>query len=168
MSVPSHADVIVLNRRPGSSLVPGDLMPERRPLRAPGPGEVVVRNVVTSVDPYQLRMLRGSSEVTPVAVGEPVPAKQCRPRLSRHDLTSEGFGGRSGSPAVATARNSYPPPRLPVSSLRLLCREATGRLQWGECTSGFQAVTLIEVYTYRTQSMPLCKDCRGTAAEERV
>ena len=43
-------------------------MPERRPLRAPGPGEVVVRNVVTSVDPYQLRMLRGSSEVTPVAV----------------------------------------------------------------------------------------------------
>jgi len=74
MSVPTHADVIVLNRRPGSSLVPGDLMPQRRPLRAPGPGEVVVRNVVTSVDPYQLRMLRGSSEVTPVAVGEPVPA----------------------------------------------------------------------------------------------
>ena len=54
--------------------VPGDLVAERRPLRAPGPGEVVVRNVVTSVDPYQLRMLRGSPEVTPVAVGEPVPA----------------------------------------------------------------------------------------------
>jgi len=34
----------------------------------------VVRNIVTSVDPYQLRMLRGSPEVTPVAVGEPVPA----------------------------------------------------------------------------------------------
>lgn len=74
MSVPSHADVIVLNRRPGPSLVPGDLVPERRPLRAPGPGEVVVRNVVTSVDPYQLRMLRGSPEVTPAAIGEPVPA----------------------------------------------------------------------------------------------
>jgi NADPH-dependent curcumin reductase CurA len=34
----------------------------------------VVRNIVTRVDPYQLRMLRGSSEVTPVAIGDPVPA----------------------------------------------------------------------------------------------
>jgi NADPH-dependent curcumin reductase CurA len=74
MSMPSHADVIVLNRRPGPTLRPGDLVRERRPLRAPDPGEVVVRNLVTRVDPYQLRMLRGSSEVTPIAVGEPVPA----------------------------------------------------------------------------------------------
>src|SRR5690348_9069251 len=74
MSVPSHADVIVLSRRPGPSLSPGDLVAERRPLRPPGPGEVVVRNLVTSVDPYQLRMLRGSAEVTPAALGEPVPA----------------------------------------------------------------------------------------------
>jgi hypothetical protein len=34
----------------------------------------VVRNFVTSVDPYQLRMLRGSDEVTPLAIGDPVPA----------------------------------------------------------------------------------------------
>ena len=74
MSLPSHTDVIVVARRPGESLLAGDLVPERRPLRPPGPGEVVVRNVVTSVDPYQLRMLRGSSEVVPVAIGEPVPA----------------------------------------------------------------------------------------------
>ncbi len=74
MSVPTHADVIVLNRRPGPALSPGDMVLERRPLRKPGPGEVVVRNLVTTVDPYQLRMLRGSPEVTPLAVGEPVPA----------------------------------------------------------------------------------------------
>jgi NADPH-dependent curcumin reductase CurA len=74
MSVPAYADVIVLNRRPGPMLRPGDLVPDRRPLREPGPGEVVVRNLVTSVDPYQLRMLRGSAEITPAAVGEPVPA----------------------------------------------------------------------------------------------
>ena len=67
MSMPSHADVIVLNRRPGPSLHPGDLVHERRPLRAPGPGEVVVRNLVTRVDPYQLRMLRGSAEANSVA-----------------------------------------------------------------------------------------------------
>jgi NADPH-dependent curcumin reductase CurA len=74
MSVPSHADIIVLKRRPGPSLRAGDLAPERRPLRARGLGEVVVRNLVTSVDPYHLRMLRGSPEVTPVRIGEPVPA----------------------------------------------------------------------------------------------
>jgi NADPH-dependent curcumin reductase CurA len=74
MSVPSHADVIVLYRRPEPTLLPGDLVPERRPLRTPGPGEVVVRNVVTSVDPFHLRMLRGTNEVASVAIGEPVPA----------------------------------------------------------------------------------------------
>ena len=73
-AIPGHADVIVVRRRPGPALAPGDLVPERRPLREPGPGEVIVRNIVTSVDPYQLRMLRGSAEVTPVAIGDPVPA----------------------------------------------------------------------------------------------
>jgi NADPH-dependent curcumin reductase len=72
--LPDHADVIVLHQRPGTELRPGDLVPERRPLRRPWPGEVVVRNVVTSVDPYQLRMLRGSAEVTPMEIGDPVPA----------------------------------------------------------------------------------------------
>jgi NADPH-dependent curcumin reductase CurA len=74
MSVPSHADVVVLARRPGPSVAPGDLALERRQVRPPGPGEVVVRNIVTSVDPYQLRMLRGSPDVATVHVGDPVPA----------------------------------------------------------------------------------------------
>ena len=74
MPVPSHADVVVLARRPGPSILPGDLAVERRRVRPPGPGEVVVQNVVTSVDPYQLRMLRGSREVAQVDVGDPVPA----------------------------------------------------------------------------------------------
>ena len=86
--VPADADVIVLRHRPGPALSPGDLVAERRPLREPGPGEVVVRNLVTTVDPYQLRMLRGSAEVTPLALGEPVPAN------------SVGVVVRSADPAV--------------------------------------------------------------------
>ncbi|HTT51492.1 MAG TPA: NADP-dependent oxidoreductase [Streptosporangiaceae bacterium] len=74
MTVPSHADVIVLARRPGPAVLPGDLAVERRRVRPPGPGEVVVRNVVTSVDPYQLSMLRGATDVATVCVGDPVPA----------------------------------------------------------------------------------------------
>jgi NADPH-dependent curcumin reductase CurA len=88
MPVPSHADVIVLKRRPEPALGPGDLVPESRPLPAPRPGEVVVRNLVTSVDPYHLRMLRGSSDETPLALGEPIPAN------------SVGVVVRSEDPAV--------------------------------------------------------------------
>src|SRR6266536_6650592 len=53
---------------PGTHAASADLALERRPVRAPGAGEVVVHNIVTSVDPYQLRMLRGSPEVTAVAI----------------------------------------------------------------------------------------------------
>ena len=74
LSVPSEGDVIVLKRRPRASLGPGDLAIERRPVRAPEAGEVVVHNLATTVDPYQLRMFRGSAEVTPLALGDPVPA----------------------------------------------------------------------------------------------
>jgi NADPH-dependent curcumin reductase CurA len=87
-ALPSHADVVVLARRPGPSVLPGDLALERRRVRPPGPGEVIVRNVVTSVDPYQLRMLRGSDAVASVGVGEPVPAN------------SVGFVVQSEDPAV--------------------------------------------------------------------
>jgi hypothetical protein len=71
--MPSHTDAIVLKHRPGPELRPNDLVPERRPLRAPGPARSWCNNVI-SVDPYQLRMLRGSHEIPPVAIGEPIPA----------------------------------------------------------------------------------------------
>ncbi len=74
VSVPSTGEVIVLKRRPEASLGSGDLVLERRPIRAPDAGEVVVHNLLTTVDPYQLRMFRGSAEVTPLALGDPVPA----------------------------------------------------------------------------------------------
>jgi NADPH-dependent curcumin reductase len=74
LSVPSDGDVIILKHRPGASLGKDDLVLERRPVRPPAAGEVVVHNLVTTVDPYQLRMFRGSAEVTPLAVGDPVPA----------------------------------------------------------------------------------------------
>jgi NADPH-dependent curcumin reductase CurA len=73
-SIPGESDVIVLARRPGRQLAAGDLVLERRPLRPAGPGEVVVRNVVTTVDPLQLQTLRGSTEITAVGIGDPVAA----------------------------------------------------------------------------------------------
>lgn len=74
LSVPASGDVIALRRRPEPSLRPDDLVVEQRPVRAPAAGEVVVHNLLTTVDPYQLGMFRGSAEVTPLALGDPVPA----------------------------------------------------------------------------------------------
>jgi NADPH-dependent curcumin reductase CurA len=79
MSVPTHADVIVLNRRPGTALSPGDLVLERRPLRKPGPGEVVVRNLATTVDPY-VSCCAGRSAATPartILTPGPICATRC-------------------------------------------------------------------------------------------
>ena len=88
MSVPGDTEVIVLRQRPGETLRPGDLVSERRPLRPPAPGEVIVRNLVTSVDPVHLRMLRGTSAGEQLAIGEPVPAN------------SVGIVAQSEDPAV--------------------------------------------------------------------
>ena len=93
MSVPSDCDVIVLKRRPDDALRPGDLAMERRRVRAPGPGEPVVRNLVTTVDPYQLRTLRGSAEIVPVAIGDSVPANSVGievPATRAHRLEAVG------------------------------------------------------------------------------
>ncbi len=122
--VPSDAEVVVLKRRPGDVPRPGDLVAERRPLRAPDPGEVVVRNLMTTVDPYHLRMMRGSAEVTPMALGDPVPAN------------SVGIVVRSEDPAVPvgtqvatyTGWQSYV--TTTVAPTEIADRELGGPLEW--------------------------------------
>ena len=118
MSVPSHADVIVLNHRPGPALLPGDLMPECRPLRAPGPGEVEVRNLVTRVDPYQLRVVVSEFEglerapealATVFDRGSPYIGRRLAlyRQAGRPDL---GRVGRGATPARATPGRTPPQP----------------------------------------------------------
>jgi NADPH-dependent curcumin reductase CurA len=72
--VPSEGAAVVLARRPGAVLQDGDLVLERRAIRPAGPGEVVVHNVVTTVDPLQLQTLRGSTDIAAVGIGDPVAA----------------------------------------------------------------------------------------------
>ncbi len=111
--VPDEADVIVLARRPGPQLQPGDLVLERRPIRAPEAGEVVVRNVVTTVDPYQLRMLRGSTEIVPVNVGDPVAANSVGVVVASRDASAP-VGTQV---ATYTGWQSYATTRLDPSEL---------------------------------------------------
>jgi NADPH-dependent curcumin reductase CurA len=112
--VPAAADAVVLRRRPGPQLSQGDLDLLQLPVRPPGPGEVVVRNLVTSVDPCRLRMLRGSGAVAPVAIGDTVPANSVGlvvQVFSRAPRTSASAS--SGSAAEAAGRRD--PARRPVA-----------------------------------------------------
>jgi len=60
--VPTEANAITLARHPGERADRHDFTLVRRPVRRPRAGEVVVHNLVTSVDPYQLGMLRTSRQ----------------------------------------------------------------------------------------------------------
>ena len=72
--LPAETDAVVLARLTGDTIDPADFAVERRPVVAPGPGEVVVHNLVTSVDPYHLRMLRGGQGHGGVGIGDVVPS----------------------------------------------------------------------------------------------
>ena len=61
---------IVLARRPAGAPTPADFRLEQAPVPAPAPGEVLVRTVYLSLDPYMRgRMNAGPSYAPPVEVG---------------------------------------------------------------------------------------------------
>jgi len=75
IDVPSEADALLLSRRPGVEPEAADFELASVSVPAPRDGEVTVRNVLTSVDPYMLPRMQGrSSYASPFPLGEPVAA----------------------------------------------------------------------------------------------
>src|SRR5947207_8685631 len=75
IDVPSEADALLLSRRPGVEPEAADFELTSVSVPAPRDGEVTVRNVLTSVDPYLLPRMQGrSSYAAPFPLGEPVAA----------------------------------------------------------------------------------------------
>jgi NADPH-dependent curcumin reductase CurA len=66
--------MLVLARRPGNDVSLDDFALFRRPIAAPKPGQVVIHNHVTSVDPYQIRMLRGGEGHSDQQIGDVIHA----------------------------------------------------------------------------------------------
>ena len=72
--MPTEADALLLSLRPGVEPQPADFELARVSVPAPRDGEVTVRNVLTSVDPYMLPRMQGrSSYASPFPLGEPDP-----------------------------------------------------------------------------------------------
>lgn len=62
---------IVLARRPEGAPTPEDFRAEQTPMPVPGPGQVLLRTLYLSLDPYMRgRMSEGPSYVEPLAVGD--------------------------------------------------------------------------------------------------
>lgn len=72
--VPDETEMVVLARRPGRTLRDDDFSIVWRPLPELEPGQVLIHNRVTSVDPYQIRMLRGVGGHADQQIGDVVHA----------------------------------------------------------------------------------------------
>src|SRR6478752_5964087 len=70
-ALPEHATRILLVRRPQGVPVAEDFRLDEAPVPAPGPGEVLVRTIWLSLDPYMRgRMNDGPSYAAPIELGE--------------------------------------------------------------------------------------------------
>lgn len=78
--------VIVLAARPQGDPVPSDLRLEPAPLGAVGDGELVVRNLYVSIDPYHRTLMgSGPGEAEPMNIGDPMSSGAVgRVEESRH------------------------------------------------------------------------------------
>jgi len=83
---------VVLAARPRGEPAPGDLRLEEAPVPEPGDGQVLLRTVLLSLDPYmRLRMDEGPSYAPPVGIGEAmVGATVAEVVGSRHPGFREG------------------------------------------------------------------------------
>jgi NADPH-dependent curcumin reductase len=73
-AIPEKTQMLVLARRPGNDIRDGDFALLNRPIDAPKRGQVVIHNHVTSVDPYQIRMMRGGEGHSDQQIGEAIHA----------------------------------------------------------------------------------------------
>ncbi|MFC4031967.1 zinc-binding dehydrogenase [Streptomyces polygonati] len=91
----TETDTVVMARRPGKGVDPGDFSVRRQEIAAPGEGEVVVHNHLTSVDPYQLNNLRRHQSVGEVVqagcVGVVVESNDDRAPVGTQVATYSGW-----------------------------------------------------------------------------
>jgi NADPH-dependent curcumin reductase CurA len=73
MNQPSNRQ-IVLAARPNGNAAPGDFNLVTRPMPSPAEGEVLIRNMLISLDPYHRNLMgNASSELPPIDIGQPMP-----------------------------------------------------------------------------------------------
>ncbi|AUS78422.1 NADP-dependent oxidoreductase [Actinoalloteichus sp. AHMU CJ021] len=118
-TVPESAREVRLASRPSGWPTPENFDLAEAPVPRPGPGELLVRNVVMSVDPYMRgRMNAGRSYVSPFELGKPLEGgavgrvvESQAEGVSPGDLVSHQLGWREW--AVVPADRALPVPGGP-------------------------------------------------------
>ncbi|MEV0679799.1 NADP-dependent oxidoreductase [Actinosynnema sp. NPDC050436] len=124
MTVPSTAQEIHLASRPQGFPTPGDFDLVQAPVTPPGDGQVLVRNLVMSVDPYMRgRMSDAKSYVAPYEVGKALEGGAIgevvasgAPGFAVGDHVLHGLGWREYATVDAAQAVKVDPERAPLNA----------------------------------------------------
>src|SRR2546425_3574335 len=122
--MPERNRQIVLKRRPNGMPVPEDFAIAEGPLPEPGEGEVVLRGLYLSLDPYMRGRISGvRSYARPTEIGEVIEgrvvgqvARSRDPALREGEYASGGYGWQLYSAVPASGLQKLDPAEAPIST----------------------------------------------------
>src|SRR5262249_23632277 len=115
---------VVLRRRPEGLPVPEDFAIVEAPLPEPGDGEVVLRGLYLSLDPYMRGRISGvRSYAKPVELGDVIEGRVVgevvhsrHPGLAAGDIASGGYGWQTHSAVAGSGLTKLDPAAAPIST----------------------------------------------------
>src|SRR6266852_4482078 len=122
--MPERNRQIVLKRRPNGRPVPEDFAIAEGPLPEPGEGEVVLRGIYLSLDPYMRGRISGvRSYARPTEIGEVIEGRVVgqvvcsnHPDFREGDYASGGYGWQLYSAVPASGLQKLDPAEAPIST----------------------------------------------------
>src|SRR5204863_3002835 len=122
--MPERNRQVLLKRRPEGMPVPGDFDIVDAPLPEPGTGEVLVRGIYLSLDPYMRGRISGvRSYAKPVEVGEAIEgrvvgqvARSNHPDFREGDYAFGGYGWQLYSAVPGSGLLKLDPAEAPIST----------------------------------------------------
>ena len=115
---------VLLKRRPNGMPVPGDFSIVEGPLSEPGDGQVLLRGIYLSLDPYMRGRISGQrSYATPTKIGDVIEGRVVGQVMrSRHpgfregDFAFGGYGWQTHSVVLGGALTKLDPTQAPLST----------------------------------------------------
>jgi NADPH-dependent curcumin reductase len=115
---------VLLKRRPNGMPVPDDFAIVERPLLEPGDGEVLLRGIYLSLDPYMRGRISGQrSYATPTEIGDVIEgrvvgqvARSRHPSFREGDFGFGGYGWQTHSVVNGDALTKLDPAQAPLST----------------------------------------------------
>ena len=122
--MPERNRQVVLKRRPNGLPVPEDFAIVDQPLPEPGAGEVLLRGIYLSLDPYMRGRISGvRSYARPVELGEVIEgrvvgrvARSNHPDFREGDYAAGGYGWQLYSAVPASGLQKLDPDEAPIST----------------------------------------------------